>query len=189
MGRKHSHEQILDAATRVTARTGFSGLSFRLVAEEVGTSDRMVVYYFADKGRLIGSVLERVGDLLQQMLSESLPSLSDRGASRLEVLLAARQVLTDPASEWVIRVFLEAVGLAVAHREPFVSLGPPILQAWVDWLEARMGEGAQPGSAVAVIAVLEGMLIAEALLGTEAASAGWEVVIESERRLDDRRAT
>ena len=52
-------EELLAAASGVLARTGVVDTSLRLLATEIGTSARMLVYYFGSKEQLILEVLTR----------------------------------------------------------------------------------------------------------------------------------
>ncbi|AHH94806.1 TetR/AcrR family transcriptional regulator [Kutzneria albida] len=64
--RAQRREQILSAATRAFARTGFAGTSLDDVAREAGIS-RMIVYrHFDSKAELYLSALERVGERLRE---------------------------------------------------------------------------------------------------------------------------
>jgi AcrR family transcriptional regulator len=50
---------ILEVATRIFARDGFSGARVDEIAEQTDTSKRMIYYYFRDKEGLYCAVLER----------------------------------------------------------------------------------------------------------------------------------
>ena len=52
-------DDLLDQATEVLARTGVVDTSLRSLAAEMGTSARMLIYYFGSKENLILSVLRR----------------------------------------------------------------------------------------------------------------------------------
>jgi AcrR family transcriptional regulator len=52
-------EELLAAAGSVLARTGVTDTSLRTLAAEMGTSARMLVYYFGSKERLILDVMNR----------------------------------------------------------------------------------------------------------------------------------
>lgn len=180
MGYKFSQAEILDAAVRATAASGLSGLTFRLVAQEAGTSDRVVVYYFPDKALLISAVLERVGEAFQAVLAAGWLD-APRPLSSASVLQAARDVFGDPQHAGVVRIFLEAMGLAVARVEPFASLGPRLLEAWVDWLAGEF-EPTNRVRAAATVAVIDGLMITGALLDRATADRTWDALIEAALR-------
>jgi AcrR family transcriptional regulator len=52
-------EKLLVAAGSVLARTGVTDTSLRTLAAEMGTSARMLVYYFGSKEQLILEVMNR----------------------------------------------------------------------------------------------------------------------------------
>ena len=52
-------EELLDAAGAVLARTGVVDTSLRSLAAEMGTSARMLVYYFGSKEQLILEIIRR----------------------------------------------------------------------------------------------------------------------------------
>jgi AcrR family transcriptional regulator len=180
MGYKFSQHEILDAAVRATAASGLSGLTFRLVAQEAGTSDRVVVYYFPDKAQLISAVLARVGEAFQAVLAAGWHD-APRPLSKVSVLHAARDVFADPQQAGVVRIFLEAMGLAVARVEPFVSLGPRLLDAWVQWLAGEF-DPPDRARAAATVAVIDGLLMAGALLDAPTSDQAWDALIEAARR-------
>ena len=58
--------QVLDAATRAFARTGYAGTSTDVVAREAGVSQPYVVRMFGTKRDLFLAVFERSTDRIQQ---------------------------------------------------------------------------------------------------------------------------
>ncbi|MFC5381975.1 TetR family transcriptional regulator [Aquipuribacter nitratireducens] len=178
MGHRLTREDVVDAAVRAAVSGGLSSLSFRTVAAEAGTSDRMVVYYLPDKATLLTAVLTHVGERLRGVLAASLPEDAGRGLRPHDVLRASRPVFTDPANGPVLRLFLEAVGLGAARVAPFDVVVPQLLAGWVAWLEPHMGPTAAPGSAAATVATVDGLLIVSALLGEDAGRAAWDAVLD-----------
>jgi DNA-binding transcriptional regulator YbjK len=57
VGHKYSLEDMVAAVANVALRDGVAKLTFRNVAEELGTSDRMVVYYFPGKDDLVSAAI------------------------------------------------------------------------------------------------------------------------------------
>lgn len=57
---KDRQQRILDAAIRLLATRGISGVSMRAVAAEAGVALGLVNYYFADKSTLIEAALLRI---------------------------------------------------------------------------------------------------------------------------------
>ena len=53
---------------------GMSAASLRPLAAAAGTSDRMLLYYFADKDELVAATLDRVAARLTAMLDAAIPA-------------------------------------------------------------------------------------------------------------------
>lgn len=168
MGHKHSKDEILAGALAAAFADGLSRLTFGRVAERLGTSDRVVVYYFPTKDDLVTEVVLSMGLQLQ----ETLASAFDGAATdHVELARSAWPVLAHPDADPVFALFFEANGLATAGREPYRTLVPQLVQAWIDWA-AGFVEGTpavRRTEAETAIAVLDGLLLLRHLAGAQAA--------------------
>lgn len=167
MGYRHTKEEILDEAVAVAVDDGLSKLTFGRLAKRMGINDRTVVYYFPTKDDLISEVLLSVGARLQQVLG---PAFSDTSSDHVELAAKAWPILARPESDAVFALFFEASGLAAAGHEPYQSLVPQLVEAWISWV----GEFVSPGTnrravATAVVAQIDGLLLVRQLAGPEAA--------------------
>src|SRR4051794_32956637 len=116
MGHKHSREQILEGAVAVAFADGLSRLSFGRVATLLGTSDRVIVYYFSTKDELVSAVLVTLGLQLEATLG---PLITSRVAGHMDLARTAWPVLADPAVDPIFALFFEANGLAASGRDPY----------------------------------------------------------------------
>lgn len=115
-GRPEQRQAFLSGAVEHVLRHGVSGLSLRPLAAELGTSDRMLLYYFGSREHLLETVLDLVGDGLVAALSDAVPP----GRSHPEVLLRELwSVARDPGVEPALRLYLEIFGQAAAQVAPF----------------------------------------------------------------------
>lgn len=168
MGHKHAKADLLEGALAAAFEHGLSQLTFGRVAKRLGISDRIVVYYFPTKDDLIGEVLYAMGAELQATLA---PTLTTPAADHLELLRTAWPILARVESDPVFALFFEAGGLAAAGREPFRTLVPQLMQAWIEWA-AEFVEGTRTrrrAEAEAAIAMLDGLLLVRQLAGPEVA--------------------
>lgn len=144
-------------------------LTYRSVAEHLGISDRMVVYYLPTKADLVGAAATELSGHLQGLLDEA---FGDRRRSPEELLRRAWPVLSGDPADRVVALFLEIIGLAAAGTAPFDALARAILDAWATWLAERT-EGATPAvrrrTALGVIARIDGLLLLRHALGSAAA--------------------
>lgn len=168
MGPKHDQDQILAAAVDVAFAEGLSRVSFGRVAKRLGISDRTVVYYFPTKDALVGAVLLAVGLRLQQTLAQA---LSEPAADHRALARASWPVLAHPDADGVFALFFEANGLAAAGHEPYATVVPQLVQAWLAWAaEHLQGDpGQRRAEAAAAIALIDGLLLLRQLAGPEAA--------------------
>ena len=169
MGYRHDRQRILDDAVAEALEHGLSQLSFGTVARRAGTSDRVVVYYFPTKPDLLVAVLATVGAQLQTTLAAAFTEPAD---NHTQLLRAAWPVLSTSASEPVFALFFEAAGLAAAGREPFATIVPELVEAWINWTEANLAgpKRHRRAEAEAAIATLDGLLLLRAMAGSDAAN-------------------
>ena len=168
MGHKHTKADILAGALAVAFADGLSQLTFGRVAKRLGISDRVVVYYFASKEDLVGEVLVAVGIRLQEALE---PAFRAPAHDHVELVRAAWPVVAQTEADAVFALFLEANGLAASGREPYRSLVPQLVDAWITWAAERIG-GPSPGrriEAETAIALLDGLLLLRQMAGPAAA--------------------
>ena len=168
MGPKHSKEQILAAALAVATRDGFSQLSFGRIAKHLGISDRMAVYYFPTKDDLITETVSAMGLELQQALAAAFTAPA---TDYLALARTAWPVLASSAADPVFALFFEANGLAAAGREPYRTLVPQLVKAWISWASEFIEGDTEQRSVEAetAIALIDGLLLLRHLAGAEAA--------------------
>jgi AcrR family transcriptional regulator len=168
MGHKHTKEEILEGALAVAFDDGLSQLTFGRVGKRLGISDRIVVYYFPTKDDLISEVVISMGLQLQETLAEA---FSAPATDHVGLLRAVWPVLAQPDADPVFALFFEANGLAAAGREPYRTLVPGLVEAWIDWA-AQFIEGTPKQSRIeaeTAIAVIDGLLLLRQLGGPASA--------------------
>lgn len=170
MGHKHSRDEVIAAAVDVALADGLAGLTYRRVADRLGISDRMVVYYLPSKTDLVNATVGELSLRLQALLARA---FGDSRKSPDELLADAWPVLAETAeADRVFGLFLELVGLAASRVEPFDSLATSIMTAWADWLADRV-KGSTPEArrrqALGVMARVDGLLLVRHTLGARAA--------------------
>jgi AcrR family transcriptional regulator len=142
---------------------GLWAVSLRPLAAAVGTSDRMLLYYFKDKGELIASALAELMARLLVRLEEALPP------SRLcaEALGDRLFDLATGAALWpYMRLWLEIAALAARGDAVCLTVGEGIGRGLIAWISGRLE--AAPGAAQARAALevamrLEGRLVLHAV--------------------------
>ena len=167
-GKPEQREAYLSGAVEHVLRRGVSGLSLRPLAAALGTSDRMLMYYFGSREHLLETVLDLVGEELVAALSEAVP----QGRSDPQVLLrVVWSIARDPAVEPVLRLYVEILGQAAAQVEPFPAAARRVAHRWLDWVEDRVDvPPADRGeAAAAILATLDGLLLLHFAVGSDVA--------------------
>jgi AcrR family transcriptional regulator len=164
-------DTLLTGAIDYALDHGLAGLSLRPMAAELGTSDRMLIYHFGSRDRLVAAILEGIADRLRALLAGSMPSglVSPR-----TVLDAAMSASSDPHGLALLRALLQVVGLAAQGDEVAQSTGFAVTENWLDWLEDRLDvpEPDRRTAAIAVLVLIDGFVMLSALGVGEEARAG-----------------
>ena len=159
VGYRHSRDDVVEAAAFIALRDGMAKLTFGRVAEELGISDRMVVYYLPSKEDL---VLAAVGALSVRMQTILEQAFGDDRRSPDELLKMAWPVLTKKSADQIFALFLEVVGLSAAKVDPYDRISKSILDGWIRWLSDRIDSSAERDrrrGALGVIARIDGLLL------------------------------
>ncbi len=169
MGHKYTKEEILAGGLEAALADGLSQLTFGRLARRLGISDRIIVYYFPSKDDLIAEVLFAMGITLQNTLA---PAFDARAADHLELVRRAWPVLATRQADPIFALFFEANGLAAAGIEPYGTVVPALIEAWVAWAaEFLSGTPARRrAQAEAAVALTDGLLLLRLLAGPDAAN-------------------
>ncbi len=153
---------------------GVATLSLRPLAAALGTSDRMLLYYFGTREQLLAAALDEVGRQLRAALDEALPATPVRPA---QLVRQAWTVLQAPEAEPHLRLYVEISGLTARGQEPFAAAGGEVARSWLRWVAERLDVAPQRRDAAAagVLGVLDGLLLLRFVVDRDHAdtAAGW----------------
>lgn len=173
-GRPEQRAALLAGLVDHVLREGVSSVSLRPLAAAVGTSDRMLLYYFGTRDQLLAAVLGAVGEQLAERLAAALPAEAVPPAQLLDQVWTA---LGAPGIEAHLRLYVEISGLAARGREPFRTVAARVAEGWVGWVADRLDvpAGERRGAAAAVLTVVDGLLLMRFVLARDAAddAAAW----------------
>jgi AcrR family transcriptional regulator len=150
---------LLDRLADHVLAHGLSASSLRPLAKAAGTSDRMLLYYFPDKGALIGAVLEVVAARMVVLLNA-------RTAAGPLPLAALKTVLLDivfAEDMWpYMRLWLEMASLAALGDPVFRSVGEQLGRGFLAWGAAQLDsadDAAREVEAARLLVAIEGTLL------------------------------
>lgn len=148
----------LDSALAFAIDCGLDRVTLRPLAANLGTSDRMLIYHFGSRDRLIESLASHASQRLATALGEPRRDF----ASPLEALLVLRALLSAESSRPYLRLYFEMLVLAMREPERFQAATARVTRDWIAlvmrWLQSA-GLDAPPWVAAYVLASLEGLLV------------------------------
>jgi AcrR family transcriptional regulator len=152
---------------------GLPGSSLRNLAGAAGVSDRMLLYYFADKTELLTAALGMLARQMAAVLDEAVPREPKR---RFDLLLAEiRIAMHGPALRPFMRLWLEIAARAARDEQPYSAVAGVIADAFALWISTRLDSMAANEPAL-LLALIEGFVVLDAVgragMADEAAGAG-----------------
>jgi AcrR family transcriptional regulator len=142
---------LAEAATDFALEHGLIGLSLRPLAAAIGTSDRMLLYHFADKDDLVATVLRVSTD----RSVEEIRALPPTGDVRSFVQGFWDASITGQLARCQ-RLYVEAAALGLLGQEPYASVVREANDRWTAALTDRVVEaGCPPETARRVVVILD----------------------------------
>lgn len=167
MTKTDRRQALLETLAEHLLSHGLAGASLRPMAAAAGTSDRMLLYYFADREALLAATLELVAARLAAALEGTVPPAPLPFA---ELLRRLRAPLRDPALGRYMHLFLDIAARAARDERPYRAIGEAIGRGFLAWAELRVAGG--PAEAALLLATLDGLTLLDNIgLGDEADSA------------------
>ncbi|MFC3594640.1 TetR/AcrR family transcriptional regulator [Novosphingobium piscinae] len=140
--------------------TGLGQASLRPLARAIGTSDRMLLYYFPDKSALLRAVLGRVAGALTAVLDARIPATPARAPAALLTELDA--LLDDGLLRPYLKLWAEIMVAAERGEEPFASLADEIGAGFHHWVADRLDvedEAARGALASLLLVAIDGAVL------------------------------
>ncbi len=151
---------ILDKLADHVLAHGLSASSLRPLAKAAGTSDRMLLYYFADKSALIAAVLQHIAGRMVFLMEGAAAPEPLPYAALLTRLSAA---LSDPGFAPYMRVFLEVASGAANGDAALAQIGEAIGRGFLDWGKAQLQSDTPDIDAARLMVTLEGTVFLRAI--------------------------
>ncbi|MFG3589807.1 TetR/AcrR family transcriptional regulator [Streptomyces sp. NPDC047990] len=124
---------LLDRVRAYIVRNGLADLSLRPLARDLGTSDRMLLYYFGSKERMVAEALavyERRPLLRARRLLRSAGSPRDAAGMRRFMEETWRQ-FSSPELRATLPLYLEIMAVGLLHPDRY---GPVMRNAMSEWM-------------------------------------------------------
>ncbi len=142
---------------------GLSASSLRPLAKAAGTSDRMLLYYFADKAEMMTATLGVIA-LRMQAAMEARKAPEPLPLERLQPLLL--DIIADDAMWPFMRVWLEIASLAAQGDAFYRAVGEAIGRGFLDWGSSQISapsDAQRQKDAVKLLVIAEGMTLLKSI--------------------------
>jgi AcrR family transcriptional regulator len=148
--------------------TGLAQTSLRQLAAAAGVSDRMLLYYFADKEDAMAAALGRVAEQLMLGLDMAIPATVRLSAADLFARMAA--LMADEAMKPAMRLWIEIVAAAYRDEPPYSDAAGRIGAGFLDWLALRLDtdETRRRAEAAMILAMVDGLAILDVFVPRDA---------------------
>ena len=139
---------------------GLGAATLRPLAAAAGTSDRMLLYYFADKDELLAATLARVATRMIALLDDTIPVGPRRSFAVL--LEQAWRALASQRMRPFMPLWLDIASAAARGLQPHRDVAGKIADGFRDWVAMRLHAEAR-SSAPLFLAAIEGMYLLKAV--------------------------
>jgi AcrR family transcriptional regulator len=151
-------EELRNAIVRYLIQHGLTDLSLRPLAKAVGSSPRVLLYYFGSKEKMVIELLAEVRQRQRAIYSEV------QGASFGEACQIIWKRMTAADSEPVFRLFFEAYGIALRRPHLYKAFLRATIEDWLQLIaDPLCREGYKRGEARAfatiILAGLRGFML------------------------------
>ena len=142
-------EELRKAIVQYLIEHGLIDLSLRPLAKAVGSSPRVLLYYFGSKERMVVEVLAEVRQRQRASYGEV------QGASFAEDCQTIWKNMSAPDSEPFFRLFFEVYGVALGRPQLYKDFLRATIEDWLRLIADPLGrKGCKPGEARAFATVV-----------------------------------
>lgn len=124
-------EDLLERIVDYACEHGLAELSLRPLAKAVGSSPRVLLYYFGSKDELVVSVIAAARARQRRQFANI--KLTE-GLSSRELCRICWRVMSDLRNEPLFRLWFEVYGLALQDRTRFPGFLDRAVEDWLDFL-------------------------------------------------------
>lgn len=158
--RSGTRQRMLTATLTYLRANGIADLSLRQLADQLGTSHRLLSYHFGTKEGLLVAAVEEI----ERENRRWAESLAERKLSPMEVFRLSWERTCDPAFDGALRLFVEVYGHALQGKPHTAPLLDRLIGDWMPTISARFEQmGLAPDVAQVhgrlFIATLRGLML------------------------------
>lgn len=123
--------ELLDAIVAYIAKKGIAELSLRPLAKAVGSSPRVLLYYFGSKEKLLSMAIQRLRERQRATFGRMREASYDQPS---DACRAIWQHMSAPESEAAFRLSLETFATAFRHSKRYGDFLSTSVEDWLQFL-------------------------------------------------------
>lgn len=154
---------IIDRLADYVLAHGMVAASLRTLAKAAGTSDRMLLYYFADKSEIIAATLACIAE----RMTAALAARTAPQPLPLDALVQHLSAIVLEEQFWpYMCVWLELASRAGRNDPDFTAIAAQIGQGFLAWGAMQLDvpdEQARDRDAARLLVIIEGMVLVKAI--------------------------
>jgi AcrR family transcriptional regulator len=148
-------DELCDNALDYFLANGLADLSLRPLAEQIGTSARLLIYHFESKENLIAAVMARVRLRVQQSVIEMIKA--NRGKASMG---AVWHWVTSPENIPYLRLLFEVQVLALQNPANYAQFLSDTSSSWLEVIEQGLPPSIQNRTVATLCsAVIDGLML------------------------------
>ena len=141
---------------------GLAAASLRPLAAAAGTSDRMLLYYFADKDEILTAIFARIAERFMPLLAaaDTMPVTPAALRARLWHIFRA------DAAQPFLRVYLELCIAAIRGEQPHRRVAAAMAETFLAWASTQLlvtDEAERLPQTARILAEIDGLLILDGI--------------------------
>jgi AcrR family transcriptional regulator len=149
-------EELLELAYRYVLQRGLAGMSLRPLAEEIGSSPRVLIYLFGSKDGLVQALLAR--SRVEELAI--LETVRAGGGGPMEAVGQLWDWLAAAQRRDLLRLWVEGYGRALVEPDgPWAGFAARSVEDWLAVLADVLGPRHRPEDPTALLAALRGGML------------------------------
>jgi AcrR family transcriptional regulator len=121
-------EQILEGTISYLAKEGFHGLTLRPLGKAIGVSDRMIIYHFESKDKLLYCAMEAAANRIIEGINQTIRNRKIQSPSDFINLLWT--IFKAPENFKTTCLFLEIEVASLRQPEPYRQIAKLLISRW-----------------------------------------------------------
>jgi len=162
--RDDRREAAIERMADYVLSVGLAAATLRPLAAAAGTSDRMLLYYFADKDELLAATLARIAARMTAELDAAIPAESRSPFP--ELLARVWAAMASESLQPFMPLWLELASGAARGLQPHLDISGQIADGFLVWVTSRLrpeDDGGSSSLAPLFMASIEGLYLLKAI--------------------------